>query len=109
MAASDDILQLLAIVILVFVFAMLFLIPTAMRMLFGVGTIAWTVGIGGLWLVWMLWLPPILLLFALGILCYQYLTRGEDPAFRELRYAYARGDLSHEEYEQRRERLIDER
>lgn len=33
----------------------------------------------------------------------QQITR--DPAFEELRLAYARGELSDEEYEQRRERL----
>lgn len=30
---------------------------------------------------------------------------GDDPAFKELRLAYARGDLSQEEFEQRREDL----
>jgi putative membrane protein len=30
---------------------------------------------------------------------------GRDPAIEELRHAYARGDLTDEEYESRRERL----
>lgn len=48
------------------------------------------------------------LLFAAVYLGYQALTTqadSSDPALEELRSAYARGDLSDEEYERRRERL----
>ncbi|QLD89596.1 SHOCT domain-containing protein [Natronomonas salina] len=47
-------------------------------------------------------------LFAAVYLGYQALTTqadSSDPALEELRSAYARGDLSDEEYERRRERL----
>jgi putative membrane protein len=45
---------------------------------------------------------------AIGYLIYRALTRKEvsrDPALEELRVAYARGDLTEEEFESRRERL----
>ncbi len=60
----------------------------------------------GMWLIG--WLP-LLLLLVVGYLVYKAAARSarteEDPALEELRLAYARGDLSDEEFEQRRERL----
>ncbi len=60
----------------------------------------------GMWLL--SWLP-LLLILAVGYLVYRaavHSTRSEDdPALEELRLAYARGDLSDEQFEQRRERL----
>lgn len=66
-------------------------------------------GGGGIW--WMavlgvLWpLAFLALLGAGGALVYRIATDGGDDAFAELRAAYARGDLSDEEFESRRERL----
>lgn len=53
---------------------------------------------------------PLLLLVILGWLGYRLLSGegsggGEDPALDELRIAYARGDLTTEEFEERSKRL----
>lgn len=67
-------------------------------------------GTGGWWpLVGML-VPPIflLVLFGGGYLAVRRLSETQtsrDPAMEELRTAYARGDLTDEEFEARRERL----
>ncbi|EFW93515.1 hypothetical protein ZOD2009_03852 [Haladaptatus paucihalophilus DX253] len=61
---------------------------------------------------WLVMLVPLGLLVALGYLAYRVLRSGEhgtDPALAELRMAYARGDISEEEFENRRERLRGER
>lgn len=52
----------------------------------------------------------IVVLVGGGLLVYRAATRGStpgggDPALEELRVAYARGDLTDEEFERRRERL----
>ncbi|GAD51810.1 hypothetical protein MBEHAL_0570 [Halarchaeum acidiphilum MH1-52-1] len=54
---------------------------------------------------------PLVVLLALCYGGYRLLRAGdgEDAALRELREAYARGDLTTEEYEERRERLDDSR
>ena len=74
-------------------------------------------GIGGIELavVVLTGLLPLVLLVGGGYLLYRYLqsdgtsfTR-RDPAVEELRLAYARGDLTDEEYKQRRDQLTDER
>jgi putative membrane protein len=67
---------------------------------------------------WMLFvglvMPLLFLLLLVGLvyLVYRLLTdddgRGEDAAIDELRTAYARGDLTDEEYEDRLERLREE-
>jgi putative membrane protein len=57
---------------------------------------------------WLIMLLPLGLLVALGVLVYRILRDSEfgtDPALSELRMAYARGDISEEEFERRRERL----
>jgi len=67
----------------------------------GVGP-GWTIGLGLVWL---------LVLVGGGLLVHRWLTGGEgrttDPALRELRQAYARGDLTAEEYEERLARLTE--
>jgi len=53
-------------------------------------------------------LLTLLVVVAVGYLLYRALTAsndGSDEALEELRLAYARGDLSDEEYEQRRQTL----
>lgn len=51
----------------------------------------------------------LVLLVGSGYVGYRWLSGadglGEDPALRELRLAYARGELSDEEYEERRAKL----
>lgn len=48
------------------------------------------------------------LLVVLAVLAYRATVARVDPAVEELRRAYARGDLSDEEYDRRRERLTRE-
>jgi len=54
-------------------------------------------------------LIPLIVILGVGYLIYQSLTTAgtetEDDAITELRNAYARGDISDEEFETRRERL----
>ena len=69
---------------------------------------AW--GGGGGWWLWLgLWLVPLVLLAAVGYAVYGVLRRNAadapDAALEELRTAYARGDLTDEEFDRRRERL----
>jgi putative membrane protein len=57
---------------------------------------------------WMLgfWLVGLVVLVGGGYLLYRGLSNSSpDPALDELRRAYARGDLSDEEFEERRQRL----
>ena len=65
------------------------------------------------WMWLLMWLVPLLILLGLGYGLYRAVRdsggRRADPAIEELRTAYARGDLSDEEFEQRRERLERER
>jgi putative membrane protein len=65
-------------------------------------------GAGGLWWVGAM-LLPLLVLAVLGYAAYRLVSSGKDTdaALEELRLAYARGDLSDEEYETRHERLRD--
>jgi len=83
----------------------------------GTGSMMGGMGSGGMWGAggsygWMLDGAGMLIFLALVIgiasLSYRALTTqdgGTDTALEELRVAYARGDLSDEEYEQRRTRL----
>ena len=68
----------------------------------------WGAG-GGSWAWIVMWLVPLVALGGLGYLLYRGLTgttdESGDPALEALRLAYARGDLSDEEFEQRRQRL----
>lgn len=55
-------------------------------------------------------LVPLVLLVAVGYLAYRVFAGrgrpgGRDPAIEELRMAFARGDLSREEFEERRDLL----
>jgi len=93
-------------------------------LLFGVGMMTggpmmgdhwgeWGHGAGAEWMFLLGLAMQVLFLVALGVGVY-YLVRSlsdggsrgsTDPALDELRRAYARGDLTDEEYERRRERL----
>ena len=68
----------------------------------------WT-GTGGTWMWLLTSLVPLLLIIGIGYLLYSAIRqsgdRRTDPALEELKIAYARGELSDEEFEKRRERL----
>lgn len=70
----------------------------------------WGAG-GGAWVWVVMWLVPLVVLGGLGYLLYRGLAgttdESADPAIEELRRAYARGDLSDEEFERRRQRLAE--
>jgi putative membrane protein len=102
--------------IIVIVLAVLILFPMLM-MVFAfplMGLMGWWgggIGPGGISPLWgigmmLVWL---LILIGIGYVLYRAVARGpfsvDDRAIEELRVAYARGDLSDEEYEQRREAL----
>jgi putative membrane protein len=69
----------------------------------GTGPPTWVLIVGGV-----LQLGFLAVLLAAGYLAYRRLGSGAgttDPAIEELRTAYARGELTDEEFERRRERL----
>ena len=65
-------------------------------------------GSGASWAWMIMWLVMLGILFGGGYLIYRVLRtprRSSDAALEELRTTYARGELSDEEFEKRRERL----
>ena len=65
-------------------------------------------GTGGWIAILFMMLVPLIILIGLGYVIYRMLGQSEDTtddALEELRMAYARGDLSDEEFENRRDRL----
>ena len=63
----------------------------------------------GVWLLLVMMIVPLLILAGLGYVLFRGLAGGTeqqtDSALEELRIAYARGDLSDEEFERRRKTL----
>jgi putative membrane protein len=114
MASTDTFLRTVLIIIvailLIPVLMMVFMMP--MMGIWGWGHawdgVMWNrTGMGWMWLV--MWLIFVAIVGGLGYLLYRVirrpLDREADTALEELRLAYARGDLSDEEFEERRERL----
>ena len=101
--------------IIIVVVAVLLLFPLLMMGMFPMmGMMGWWggagpgVGLSPLWGLGMM-LLFLLVLVGIGYFLYRFLTQGalstNDRALEELRVAYARGDLSQEEFEERRESL----
>ena len=114
MASESDLvrvlLAILAIIVLVPLLMMLFMMPMMGMWSGGHMADGGTWGVGArTWLVLLMWLVPLAVVAGLGYLVYWAVRRSADtdadPAIEELRTAYARGDLSDEEFEERRERL----
>lgn len=116
--ASDDLLRTLLVVIAVVLLAPFALMVLAMPLLglWGGGHMwnggMWNggmVGGPGAWIWLVMWGLGLALLVGISYLLYRVIRsppgRETDPALEELRTAYARGDLTDEEFEQRRERL----
>lgn len=114
--SNDGLLRIVAIVLGVIVLFPLLMMVFAMPMM---GMMGWWWGdgmAGGLSPMWGLGMMLVWLVVLLGIgyLLYRGLVGGvrsrtvADPALEELRMAYARGDLSEEEFEERRSRLLRE-
>ena len=100
----------IAIVLLLPILMMVFMMPM-------MGMMGWWWGGGGpgtgvavslVWGIGMM-LVGLLVLLGIGYAIYRAVTRsslgGSDSAIEELRLAYARGELSQEEFEQRRDDL----
>lgn len=111
MTDTDSLLKLVLVVVLAVVFLpMLVMLPM-------MGMFGWThMGGTGMWdgpFSWFVWLMmlvlPLVVLAGVGYVAYRLLTQADgrqtDTAMAELRRAYARGELSDEEFETRRERL----
>lgn len=69
-------------------------------------------GTGAAWMWLLMGLIPLLVFLGFGYLLYRAVRQhngiGQDTALEELRVAYARGEISDEEFEERRKRLEDE-
>ena len=94
----------LAIILLIPVVTMLFAFPLMGGWMMGPGYGGRAMPIWG----WVMMLIPLIILIGGGYLLYRAVTRDNlrtDPALEELRLAYARGDLSEEEFDTRRNRL----
>ncbi len=111
--SSDGLLRVVVIVLGLLVLFPLLMMVFAMPMM---GMMGWWWGdgmAGGLSPLWGLGMMLVWLVVLLGIgyLLYRGLVGGmqagaiSDPAVEELRLAYARGDLSDEEFEERRAKL----
>lgn len=114
MAQTNDLLRTLLIVVAIAVLIpfLMMLFAWPMMGMWGGGHMwdggAWN-GTGPTWTMVLFWLLPLVVLLAGGYFLYRALgsTSGDEPdeALEELRLAYARGDLSDEEFEERRDRL----
>ncbi|AGB17312.1 putative membrane protein [Halovivax ruber XH-70] len=103
---SDDLLKVGLVLLAVFVLFPLFFGAVFLPSLAGFGHVG--MGIGGVGLLF--WLAasllPLLVLLGVGYLLYTVVTGDdEDRAIEELRAAYARGELTDEEFENRYDRL----
>ncbi|WP_255171540.1 SHOCT domain-containing protein [Natrononativus amylolyticus] len=109
-AVVRTVLIVVAVILLLPLLMMLFMLP--MLGVFGWGHM-WNGGtpngMGGWWLLLVLWLLTLAVLLGGGYALYRSSAgrpdREGDPALEELRLAYARGDLSDEEFDERRARL----
>lgn len=112
MSSNDQLLRILLIVAAV-VLLVPFLVMVVMMPIMGMwggghmGDVGMWGGAGWMWLL--MWLLVLAVVLGVGYLMYRGIRqtggRREDAALEELRVAYARGDLSDEEFETRRERL----
>ena len=110
---DGTLLRILLLVVALVLLAPLFMMGIMMPMM---GMMGWwaggapgtAAGMSPLWGIGMM-LFFLLVLLGIGYLVYRAFTRGSlssnDPALEELRLAYARGELSQEEFEQRQENL----
>lgn len=114
MATDDSLIRTLLFVILAILLLPVLMMAFAMPLMgiWGGGHMwnggAWG-GTGATWMWVLMAAIPILVVLGLGYLLYGAIRRSSgqrtDPALEELRAAYARGDLTDEEFERRRERL----
>ncbi|WIV66784.1 SHOCT domain-containing protein [Natrialbaceae archaeon AArc-T1-2] len=109
MSESDDLVRLVVLVIAILLLApiVMMLFMTPMMGAHGPWVDA-TNGVGWGWGWLFAWLVPLLVVVAIGYLVYRVIASPDsrdDAAMEELRIAYARGEISEEEFEERRRRL----
>ncbi len=106
--STDSLLRILLVVLAAIILVPLLMMVFAIPVMWGSGMMG-SYGTSPLWgiIMTLVWLA---VLVGIGYLFYRWLTGtakvGEDPALEELRLAYARGELSEEEFETRREKLV---
>ena len=106
---------------LLFVVAIILMVPLLMMVVMMPMMVLWggghmwdgtMWGPGATWAWLLMWLVLLVVVVGLGYLFYRAADRSRkrdtDPALGALRLAYARGELTDEEFEQRRERLVHE-
>lgn len=109
MSTEDTLLRAVIAIVAIIVLLPLFWMVLGMPVMgmWGWGHMGDGVGLGWGWLL--SWFVMLALLVGLGYLFYRILTghasESGDPALEELRLAYARGELTDEEFEERRHKL----
>ena len=107
---SDDSLVRTLLLVIVAILLLPLLTMAIMMPMMGVwgGGHMWN-GTSGGWAWLLMGVVPLLVLLGIGYLLYSAVRRSSDeqpdPAIEELRSAYARGDLTEDEFEKRRKRL----
>ena len=114
MSTTDSLIRTLLIVIAVIVLLPVLMMAVMMPMMgmWGGGHM-WNGGMwdgtGATWMWILMWVIFLAIIVGVGYLLYRAVqspaSSGTDPAIEELRNAYARGEISDEEFEKRRERL----
>jgi putative membrane protein len=114
MSTDDSLVRTVLILIAVILLLPLFMMIMAMPLMgmWGGGHMwdsgTWN-GTGATWMWFLMSIVPVAIVLAVGYLLYRLIgqpaTRQSDPALEELRTAYARGEISDEEFEERRKRL----
>ena len=101
-------LLIVAIVVFAPLLMMMFMMPMMGMMWWTGGAPGAGTGMSPVWGIGMM-LVVLVVVLVIGYVLYRALTRSsvgaDDPALEELRRTYARGELSQEEFEQRREDL----
>lgn len=113
MSSSNDLARTLLIVVAVILLVPMLMMAFAWPMMGVWGGHMWDGGTwdgtGATWMWLLMWLVFLAVILGVGYLLYSAARRpggrATDAALEELRVAYARGDLSDEEFEERRERL----
>lgn len=108
MSSSDDVLRLIVLVVAILLLAPIVLMVFVAPMM-GMHGWGWTdsTGTGQGWILARLF--PLVVVILIGYLVYRAAAgasaRADDAAMEELRIAYARGEITDEEFEERRRRL----
>ena len=113
MADNDSLLRVLVALGVLVLAVPLLMMAVMMPMVGFVGWATYVDGhMGSSWMWMLIGFVPLVVLAVLGYVAYRALTERSDqsdPAMKELRRAYARGDLTDEEFQTRKEMLESDR